>query len=112
VYNGVKAELFSNVKVGEEFKIAKFLSTTDKLEIAEMYSKTSISGEAETILTIEIPKNCCNAGKIACYSVYQYEEETLIPPYTSFKLMSRNGNNMHLIVTQDSSKTAFNNCSF
>jgi hypothetical protein len=112
VYRGVPAKLFPNVKVGDEFRIANFLSTSDEIEVAERFSKTLIGRITGTILTIEIPKRCCNAGKIKYYSRYPDESETLIPPYTSFKLVSRDGNNMHLVVAQDNSKAPFDKYSF
>jgi hypothetical protein len=112
VYRWVPAKLFPNVKVGDKFRIANYLVTTDNKFIVEQFSRSTGSDQQITSLTIEIPKHCCNAGKIACYSMFPYEEETLIPPYTSFKLVSRDGNNMHLVVAQDNSEAPFEKYSF
>jgi hypothetical protein len=113
VYRGVNAKLFPNVKVGDEFRIVNFSWTSELEDTAEWFSKTPGSGEANTILTMEIPKFCFNAGKIACYSEYEdWEKETLIPPYTSCKLLSKDGDNMHLVVAQDNLNASFKKYSY
>jgi hypothetical protein len=112
VYRGVNAKLFPNVNVGDEFRIVNFCWTSENKIMAEQFFNIPGSDQQITILTIEIPKGWCNAGKIKSYSFFQGEEETLIPPYTSFKLLSKDGNNMHLRVAQDNSKAPFGKYSF
>jgi hypothetical protein len=112
VYWCVNAKLFANVKVGEEFRIVNYLSTTESKIFVEELPKISGSGEENTILTLTIPEFCFNAGKIACYSEYPWEFETLIPPYTSCRLTSKDGNRMHLVVAKDNFSAPFGKYSF
>jgi hypothetical protein len=112
VYRGVNTKVFSNVKVGDEFRIVNFLWASDNKFMAEQFSLPTSSDQQTTILTIEIPKHCCNAGKIGCYSMFSSEKETLIPPYTSYKLVSKDGENMHLYVAQDNLFAPFDKYSF
>jgi hypothetical protein len=112
VYRGVPAKLFPNVKVGDEFRIVNFSWTSENLNMAKEFSKPKDHGGKETIITMEILKQCCNAGKIACYSESPHEKETLIPPYTSCKLVSKDGDNMHLVVAQDNLNASFGKYSY
>jgi hypothetical protein len=107
VYRGVNAKLFPNVNVGDEFRIVNFCWTSVNKKVAEGFTDTPGSNEAKTLLTMTIPKYCYNAGKIKVYSFFQDEEETLIPPYTSCKLMSKDGNNMKLVIAQDNLNACF-----
>jgi hypothetical protein len=61
---------------------------------------------------MEIPEYCYNSGKIETYSFFPDEKETLIPPYTSCKLVAKEGNNMHLLVAQDNLNVSFGKYSF
>lgn len=51
-----------------------------------------------------IPKHCFNACDISQHSVYEYEMETLIPPYTACELLKQEGTEFWLGVAKDNSE--------
>jgi hypothetical protein len=112
VYRGVPAKLFPNVKEGDEFRIVNFWWTSSNIDEAKKFSNYSGSGEGNTYLELTIPKFCFNAGIISCYSMFETEEETLIPPYTCCKLVSKVGDKMYLRVAQDNLHASFDKYSF
>ena len=84
VYRGVKCKVLKNAKIGQTFKFENFQSTVKNPLVSANF--IADSNDDCTFYSIEVPSGCPNIWKIK-YSVFEYEEEYLISPYTAYKLV-------------------------
>ncbi|CAI2358948.1 unnamed protein product [Moneuplotes crassus] len=84
VCRGVRAEIFSNVKDGEIFRMISWNCASENLSTAEKFEK-HCEGKASSLVKFNVKAHCFNAGQINLFGVSKYksEEETLIPPYSA-----------------------------
>ena len=99
-YRGVPEATISKQEVGQTFRVANWLCTSENSSTAEGFKK--LNG---TIIEFNIKKGCLNAGRINKFGISEYpgEAETLIPPYTVVKIVSKeyNGKYVTLDVAKD-----------
>ncbi len=94
VYRGVRADLHQSYPKGKVFVWWGFSSCTTTLEVLQSEDFLGKKGN-RTMFNIE-----CDAGKdIRNHSLYQMEDEILLPAARQFKVVSclDSGNNLHII---------------
>ena len=83
VYRGIKGKVLKNAKIGQMFRFEHFQNTSkDPLVSASFIADSSES----TFYSIEVPSGCLNICGIE-YSIFEYEVERLISPYTTYELV-------------------------
>ena len=88
VYRGVPAQLFKNIDTNEVFRIVNWSCTSSSLKVAKLFRKTK---GLNSLVQFNIKKGWYNAAslnKIGA-SVYKYEAETLIPPYSAWCMIDK-----------------------
>ena len=84
VYRGIRSKVLKNAKIGQMFRFENFQSTSkDPLVSAGFIAD---SNDECTFYTIEVPRGCKNICGIE-YSIFEYEAERLISPYTTYELV-------------------------
>lgn len=87
------------------YRIVNWMCTSESKKIATSFQKTN----DDLMVEINVEKGCFNAGKINKFgkSCYPTEEETLIPPYSVFKVDKIDGYNYCLSLARDNKNYDF-----
>ena len=101
-YRGISKNILPATNVGQSFRIANWLSTSEDKQISEEFME-SYDEDDQLMVEFHIKRGCFNAGRINKFgkSCYPSEMETLIPPYTVVKLISKEDNYAILEVAKD-----------
>lgn len=107
-YRGIDEAVMEGAKVGKNYRIISWLSTSKNTKTADKFQHQSGS-KSGTKLKFNIEKCCYNAGKINKFgkSDYPSEEETLIPPYSAVYVRKHEGNFFELDLAQDNKSVDF-----
>ena len=105
VYMTVNGKNLINVRKGETFRFIPWNSFSRDIKHAEEYR----NDENSILIKLNIEENCYNAGLINCFgkSIFECENETLIPPYSVWIVKQKKENKIVLDLAKDNSEYGF-----
>ena len=104
---GKEENFLINVQEGETFRFIPWNSFSfwEDIKLEENFNEDKDS----ILIQLNIGENCYNAGLINCFgeSLYAFENETIIPPYSVWKVKKHNRNEIVLDLAKDNSEFGF-----